>query len=201
MKLWLLLLLLPIGVIAYCGGRPDGHYCLYSTRRVVCQGERDMSNVVCEYGCQDGECIPAPFCTNQVDPQPMNSTFCRAALEQRAGPYHLDSRIDYNKSDQDASDLVTSLLGNTSTCLNRTILYACAVYFPDCEAWGDTCRMYAGNCEGINLNEEYCKWRQDRLLPLYVITGGVIVAIIAVGVLCFLFERRKKQEIKNVGIN
>jgi hypothetical protein len=188
----------------YCSsGMPDGSYCVYGSRLIVCRDGHNVVNKVCDHGCRDGLCIPAPFCTDEILYNSSRVVFCRDALSFRSRTLYFDQRNNLTNSDEMAASLYSSLIsGNvTSGCSNQIYMYACAVYFPDCEARGDTCREFAGNCpqdQEVNLPASKCIWKESNA-TLYAVVGAMCIMVIAIilAVVYMILHRRAQSQLSS----
>jgi hypothetical protein len=190
----------------YCSnGVGDGSYCLYSSRLIVCRDGHNAVNKVCDHGCRDGLCIPASFCTDQTLYNSSQVVFCREALTFRSYTLYFDQRNNLTNSDEMAASLYSSLIfGNVSSeCSNQIYMYACAVYFPDCEARGDTCREFAGRCSSsqgldIDLPASKCIWKESNA-TLYAAVGAMCIMAIAIilTVVYMILHRRAQSQLSS----
>lgn len=124
----------------------------------------------------------AAFCVQEKSLNISTIQFCKGALESRDHQLTFDYRIDFDVADRKAHlldhQLAIDQLGpGNQECRTQIYYYACAVYFPDCQHMGKTCRDYSGDCDGIELDAEKCLGNNTIILSRVEISYGVLVAI------------------------
>lgn len=200
------LLLCSPGWAAYCSSNgemmTDGAHCIFR-QRVVCKGGIDVKVSVCRNGCEGGECLPDEFCYQKIELPAKYTPFCAKALEDRPRPLYFDAKLDAAFSDTKARAFFNGVVANSSAnssgnlsgiCINQTYMYACGVYFVDCDDHGDVCRGWSGMCDGINLTKTACFSIPGRnYLPLILIAGIVTVGALSLVIAIVIFDQVKRK--------
>ena len=100
---------------AYCQGSghmPNGSYCVWSFRLVVCRDGVDTEVRDCEFGCKDGLCRPPQHCAASESPRahvPLDS-YCRQYIESLDPQELVAAGTNYSQVGADAQAFVARMV-------------------------------------------------------------------------------------------